>query len=44
MISAMIRETCHFTIDRTNLYTKWWVSRIKLHKYRTKDMSESALQ
>jgi hypothetical protein len=23
MISAMIRETCHFTIDRTNLYTKW---------------------
>jgi hypothetical protein len=27
MISAMIRETCHFTIDRTNLYTKWLVQR-----------------
>ena len=23
MIAAVIRETCHFTIDRTNLYTKW---------------------
>ena len=23
IISAMIRETCHFTIDRTKLYTKW---------------------
>lgn len=23
IICAVIRETCHFTLDRTNLYTKW---------------------